>query len=90
MDGHVVVRVEEGLLKGRTTKTVYGNDYVSFQGVPYAKPPVGPLRFKVSFDEYTRMNDDHSRIPSTMTAYRRANVRVSDQSFLETCHLLLR
>jgi para-nitrobenzyl esterase len=35
-----VVRVESGLLRG-----LVGDDTVSFLGVPYAAPPVGPLRW---------------------------------------------
>ncbi|GAB0088426.1 hypothetical protein DMENIID0001_028420 [Sergentomyia squamirostris] len=40
----VVVKLNHGLLKG---KTIPGNDhpYEAFLGVPYAKPPVGSLRF---------------------------------------------
>ncbi|XP_049801482.1 esterase FE4-like [Schistocerca nitens] len=42
----VTVRVSEGLVRGRRATTVQGGSYVSFQGLPYARPPVGELRFE--------------------------------------------
>ncbi|GLG95966.1 Carboxylic ester hydrolase [Gryllus bimaculatus] len=41
-----VVQVSQGLLQGRKTTTKSGGPLLCFQGIPYAKPPVGPLRFK--------------------------------------------
>ncbi|XP_044731321.1 uncharacterized protein LOC123294263 [Chrysoperla carnea] len=43
---NVVVEIEQGKLCGRIAEDLNGNDYKSFQGIPYAKPPVGNLRFK--------------------------------------------
>nr|AHJ81319.1 carboxylesterase [Locusta migratoria] len=40
------VTVRQGALRGRVATTHCGKTYYSFQGIPYAKPPVGPLRFK--------------------------------------------
>jgi carboxylesterase type B len=37
----------QGGLRGRTMTTTAGITYYSFQGIPYAKPPVGALRFQV-------------------------------------------
>lgn len=42
----VIVRVAQGSLRGQKVKTEAGATYYSFHGIPYAKPPVGPLRFK--------------------------------------------
>ncbi|XP_026319327.1 juvenile hormone esterase-like [Hyposmocoma kahamanoa] len=43
----VKVKVEQGLLEGEQLDLVTGDGkYYSFKGVPYAEPPVGPLRFK--------------------------------------------
>lgn len=44
----VVVQVEQGALRG---ELCHNNDvaYLAFKGIPYAKPPLGSLRFKVSF-----------------------------------------
>ncbi|XP_063216864.1 esterase B1-like isoform X2 [Bacillus rossius redtenbacheri] len=42
----VVVRVAQGLLRGRRLLSKHGSWYCSFQGIPYAKPPVGPRRFQ--------------------------------------------
>lgn len=44
----VIVRVTQGSLRGQKVKTPAGATYYSFHAIPYAKPPVGPLRFKVS------------------------------------------
>nr|CAD7397689.1 unnamed protein product [Timema poppensis] len=42
----LVIRTEEGSVRGRTRTSVWGDTYYSFQGIPYAEPPVGNLRFK--------------------------------------------
>lgn len=42
-----VVSIEQGQLKGKIALDYCGEKYFSFQGIPYAKPPLGNLRFKV-------------------------------------------
>lgn len=46
MDGPVV-KTPLGDLQGTVIKTDRGEKIYSFLGVPYAKPPVDDLRFKV-------------------------------------------
>ncbi|XP_013176488.1 PREDICTED: juvenile hormone esterase-like isoform X1 [Papilio xuthus] len=41
-----IVRVAQGALQGRIANAPSGKAYYSFQGIPYAKPPLGSLRFK--------------------------------------------
>jgi len=41
------VSVEQGVLQGFKSKTHSGNPIYAFKEIPYAAPPVGPLRFKV-------------------------------------------
>lgn len=49
----VEVTVEQGVLNGEIVTSVLGESYYSFKGIPYAKPPVGALRFKVNnFDNF--------------------------------------
>lgn len=43
-----VVRVEHGLLSGSWEVSENGRTYASFRGIPYARPPVGKYRFRVS------------------------------------------
>jgi carboxylesterase type B len=47
------VRLPQGLVRGRSFRSPAGRDYMAFLGIPYATPPLGPLRFKVSFDLIT-------------------------------------
>lgn len=41
-----LVQIKQGTLKGVVCDN--GVKYIAFKGIPYAKPPVGKLRFKVS------------------------------------------
>jgi carboxylesterase type B len=41
------VTVVQGGLRGKKVTSKIGTTYYSFQGIPYCKPPVGYLRFKV-------------------------------------------
>jgi len=46
--GHtVILDTKYGQVRGLLRKTVYDKElYFAFEGIPYAKPPVGDLRFK--------------------------------------------
>jgi len=44
-----VVEIESGPISGILSKTWKGRTIYSFQGIPYATPPVGKLRFQVNF-----------------------------------------
>lgn len=41
--------LKPGLVIGRILKTSNGRDFYAFRGIPYATPPLGLLRFKVSY-----------------------------------------
>ena len=45
----VEIETSQGPVKGFIDVTVNGKQFLAFKGIPYAKPPVGSLRFKVSF-----------------------------------------
>lgn len=49
IDGSLVVNTNSGKLEGREVPSILQNEkYYAFAGIPYAKPPVGALRFMVS------------------------------------------
>jgi hypothetical protein len=50
-----VVFVAQGWLRGKAVTTESGVTYYSFQGIPYAKPPVGALRFQVRRPHFSHM-----------------------------------
>lgn len=48
-DAYKVIETKDGPVRGQLKTTNFnGKPYYAFQGIPYAKPPVGELRFKVS------------------------------------------
>jgi carboxylesterase type B len=42
----VVVDTEYGPVKGEKKESMFGLEYLNFQGIPYMAPPVGKLRFR--------------------------------------------
>lgn len=44
----VVADTVNGQVKGVKKLSCLDEEYISFQGIPFAKPPIGKLRFKVS------------------------------------------
>ncbi|KAK5645311.1 hypothetical protein RI129_006611 [Pyrocoelia pectoralis] len=46
MNTEPCVLIQQGYIRGKSCKDFYGGGYLSFQGIPYAKPPIGHLRFK--------------------------------------------
>ncbi|KAH0814588.1 hypothetical protein GEV33_008200 [Tenebrio molitor] len=45
-DGDLEVAVAQGLLRGTTKTTRGGRSFGAFEGIPFAQPPLGELRFK--------------------------------------------
>jgi len=41
------LEIAKGLIKGQILKSRNGRSYYSYTGIPYAKPPLKELRFKV-------------------------------------------
>ncbi|XP_063921236.1 juvenile hormone esterase-like [Zophobas morio] len=41
-----VIQIQQGKLLGTVSKDMDGNPFYSFRGIPYARPPLGKLRFK--------------------------------------------
>lgn len=44
-----LIDTEGGLVSGILEETEKGRGFHSFYGIPFAQPPVGKLRFKVTF-----------------------------------------
>lgn len=45
-----IVQISDGKIRGQKFQTlIEKNEFYSFEGIPYAKAPIGELRFKVNF-----------------------------------------
>ncbi|XP_075211795.1 esterase E4-like isoform X2 [Lycorma delicatula] len=62
------ISTPQGDIKGTIKKTINGRDVQSFTGIPYAKPPVGDLRFKnpVPFGSWKGVRDGSKNCPICM------------------------
>uniref|UniRef100_A0A1A9W1E0 Carboxylic ester hydrolase n=1 Tax=Glossina brevipalpis TaxID=37001 RepID=A0A1A9W1E0_9MUSC len=49
-DEKVIAETVYGKVKGVKWRSVYGSTYYSFEGIPFAKPPLGELRFKAPLE----------------------------------------
>ncbi|KAI4457908.1 carboxylesterase [Holotrichia oblita] len=47
-----VIEISNGWLQGTLQKSYNGRVYSSFQGIPYARPPIGDLRFEAPKEPY--------------------------------------
>ena len=48
-DQYKIVDSDNGQIRGiKSTTLLKGDSYYAFKGIPYAKPPIGELRFKVT------------------------------------------
>nr|CAD7428669.1 unnamed protein product [Timema monikensis] len=75
MTDTVKVSISEGELQGKKVSSKVGGVYYSFQGIPYAKPPVGPLRFKrvCEFQEFVNSLVPPPEPPEPWTGLRDAS-----------------
>lgn len=47
-DEYKLIETTHGVIRGKVATTLFKQrKYYSFRGIPYARSPVGPLRFKV-------------------------------------------
>lgn len=44
-----IVKLPQGNVIGQVKQSYYGRNFSSFEGIPYAKPPIGELRFEVRY-----------------------------------------
>lgn len=66
-----IVDTEYGPVEGIRKMTFAGRDYVSFQGIPYMKPPLGKLRFREAQppEKWTEPFDATKPPPAYMNVY---------------------
>lgn len=50
-----IVKIRNGQLLGSYMYTKNGRKFSAFQGIPYAKPPLGELRFQVTFFKFEKL-----------------------------------
>jgi len=65
-----VVSAAAGDFEGYWTRTQFGRPIAAFEGIPYAQPPVGPLRFKVAQPLTQRLDHFQAKAPGSMCYQR--------------------
>lgn len=49
MSDTAIIETNYGPVRGLKRTSAVGDQFYSFRGIPYAKSPIGELRFKVTF-----------------------------------------
>ncbi|XP_023016954.2 esterase E4 isoform X1 [Leptinotarsa decemlineata] len=80
------VEISDGLLRGKFWKTRNNRKFSGFTSIPYAKPPVGPLRFKPPvpidpWDGTINATETHAVCPQR-DVYRRSNIIEGEEDCL--------
>ncbi|XP_017776730.1 PREDICTED: esterase FE4-like [Nicrophorus vespilloides] len=76
-----IVEVEGGKLKGMAMKNYHGGYFLAFMSIPYAKPPLGPLRFKAleRVSPWDGIRDATKKVPTCLQK------PFSEQTGVEDC-----
>ena len=79
-----LVVLKQGRLKGHLLTTRTGREIFAFQGIPYAKPPVRKLRFKVrSMADVSFYVQTNRRDPANNTGWGQTGPRILDTLIYE-------
>lgn len=52
----LIVETQAGKVRGKKGNSCDATEFYAFKGIPYAQPPIGELRFKVSALSYNILN----------------------------------
>jgi len=84
-----LVVLKQGRLKGHRLTTRKGREIFAFQGIPYAKPPVGKLRFQVMFTDVRAFltTNNHRRDTANNTGWGQTGTPILDTLIYEEVQL---
>ncbi|XP_055628009.1 esterase B1-like [Toxorhynchites rutilus septentrionalis] len=79
-----IIDTKYGPVRGTTKQSLLGQQYISFQGIPYARPPIGKLRFKapIAPEKWTEDLDCSQQCLPCYQFDRRANEIVGSEDSL--------
>jgi len=79
-----VVKLSVGSVKGRRLSGIYGDEFYSFEGIPFAKPPLGKARFVASqlADPWNSELDARQERPIPLQMDRRSGKVVGSEDCL--------
>lgn len=92
-DKEPIVRIGHGVLQGIWKISNRGRTYGSFEGIPYARPPVGKYRFRVSKSQSTIYLLKYLFICIILTDFSKTSSALADTSilaYIDTFNCLLR
>nr|XP_019531286.2 esterase B1-like isoform X2 [Aedes albopictus] len=82
---NLIIDTKYGPVRGTSRKSLLGQEYLSFQGIPYAKAPVGELRFKppIAPKKWTKPLDCTHQSPPCYHFDHRVNKIVGSEDSLK-------
>ncbi|XP_077284978.1 uncharacterized protein LOC143910401 [Arctopsyche grandis] len=79
------VKTSQGALKGAYFNTINGRKYAAFMSLPYAQPPIGPLRFKAPIEAGAWEGVRDASIDSPICVQTNPFFRSNDVAGVEDC-----